>query len=108
MATITLKTRRTPPRVRGYLRRFLTEVDRNLFVGSASSRVVESMWEKITSNDYIEGFEDYTATLILFIKSGFEQDFIVREFNPNKKFRLVEKDGILLSEKKLTEDSHVN
>lgn len=104
MSTITLKTRSTPPRIRGYLRRFLTEVDRNLFVGSASSRVIESMWGKITSSDYIEDFDDYTATLIVFIKSGFEQDFIVREFNPNKKFRLVEKDGILLSEKRLIED----
>lgn len=94
---VVFRTRNTPPRIRGYLRRFLSEADRNLFVGKASRRVVDSMWERITS-EYAEGFPDFMATLILFNGTN-EQGFELFEFNKDVKFHATENSGIHLFEK---------
>lgn len=94
---VIFRTRNTPPRIRGYLRRFFSEADRNLFVGKASRRVVDSTWERITS-EYAEEFPDFTATLILF-NSNNEQGFELLEFNKDLKFHAIENSEIHLFEK---------
>lgn len=91
---IVVRAKNTPAAIRGYLRRFLSEADRGLYVGLVSKRVAESLWDKITSED-LSKVEDFRATLI-FSSPGNELGFEVKTHGRKSKFHEVEIDGILL------------
>ena len=79
-----------PNHVRGYLTRFLTQVDTNLFVGKTSRRVAELLWER-TSSAIGEG----SATMVISDKST-EQGFRLSTIgNPQR--TVMDIDGIMVA-----------
>lgn len=91
---IVIRAKRAPAAIRGYLRRFLSEADRGLYIGNGSRRVAEALWEKITSED-LSLSNDYRATMIL-PSNSFELGFEVRTHGERMKFQEMEIDGIVL------------
>lgn len=91
---IVIRAKNAPAAIRGYLRRFLSEADRGLYIGVASRRVAEALWEKITS-EKLSKQPKYRATMI-FHSNETELGFEVRTHGERMKFKEVEIDGIVL------------
>lgn len=100
---IVVRAKNTPAAIRGYLRRFLSEADRGLYIGIASRRVAESLWEKITS-EKLSKRPKFRATMI-FHSSETELGFEVRTHGQRMRFREMEIDGIVLFAKNTEENT---
>lgn len=84
-----IRGKKIPNHVRGYLRRFMTEVDSNFFVAQASRKVIDNLWEKIISSK-----EDFKCVLIL-ASSSYEQGYTIWDHNYGKDRNFREIDEIL-------------
>jgi len=47
---VVLKVESTPNHLRGYVSRFLQEVDTGIYVGVCTRKVIDNLWEQITAN----------------------------------------------------------
>lgn len=75
--------------VRGYITRFLTEIQPNAFVGCSSASVIDRLWDRVTVGVLQEG-----VTLITGAPST-EQGFAVRTSGPTAP-TVVDLDGLAL------------
>lgn len=71
-----VKTKRCPTHIHGYLSRFMIEVDSNLFVATASKRVIENIWKKICSTEDKE-----TSFIMIFSSNKTEQGYEILSHN---------------------------
>lgn len=89
---VIIKTQITPPHIQGYLRRFLSEIETNLFIGQCTRRVIDKMWTRLSTVDD----ENFRAKLILPMNVN-EQGFLYFEHNSEGYTGVVvENDEILL------------
>lgn len=73
--------------IRGYVRRFLVEVATNLYVGTASTKVIDRIWERLESLS--------TCRAILVTPGGDEKGYDVR-LHRTEAVTVVDYDGVKL------------
>ncbi|WP_283775243.1 type I-E CRISPR-associated endoribonuclease Cas2e [Corynebacterium pseudodiphtheriticum] len=78
-----------PDHLRGYLSRFLIEVDSGIYVGNISRRVRDNIWKRCA-----EAIDRGSLTMIN-SDSSREQGFAVNTLGPQRK-NIIDLDGMLL------------
>ena len=74
-----------PDHLHGYLSRFMSEIDTNLFVAKMSARVAENLWERISRT------EDLEVSFVMIMTSNNEQGFELKVHGGQS--HLIELDG---------------
>ena len=77
-----------PPRLRGFLTKYLWEINTGVYVGEISAKVREKLWERCTK-EVMDG-----SRAVLVYPSNNEQGFVIDSFG--EKYKKVDFDGIQL------------
>ena len=77
-----------PPRLRGFLTKYLWEINTGVYVGEISAKVREKLWERCTK-EVVDG-----SRAVLVFPSNNEQGFVIDSFG--EKYKKVDFDGIQL------------
>ena len=75
---IVLVVSKIPNQLRGYVSRFLLEINTGVFVGNCTKRVREGLWSEIQDNETIE-----SSSIMIWSDNSKEQgfDFVSRGYN---------------------------
>lgn len=101
---IVLKVTNPGSHIKGYLKRFLFEPERNVFVGNASRRVIDGIWERITQQEIKDETDikddcnksTFNASLII-SRKDMEQGFEYKYYSDDEsKVNSFKSDGIEL------------
>lgn len=87
MVVMTLEL--VPPRLRGWLTRWLTEITAGVYVGQVSALVRELLWEEVLSD------MKSVSRAVLVYNTNTEQGFAIRMFGDSRR-KLVDLDGLQL------------
>lgn len=78
-----------PPRLRGWLTRWLTEITAGVYVGHVSALVRDLLWEQVVKE------MKAVSRAVLVYKTNNEQGFAIRMFGDSRR-KLVDVDGLQL------------
>lgn len=87
MVVMTLEL--VPPRLRGWLTRWLTEITTGVYVGRVNALVRDLLWEQVTSD------MKSVSRAVLVYRSNAEQGYSIRMFGDSRR-KLVDVDGLQL------------
>lgn len=90
---IVLRIQKAPNHLSGYIRRFLMEVDKGVYVGNVSRRVQDALWQRVIT---CEQRERVRAVMVSSIANA-EQGFVVETWNTRRK--ILNFDGLALAAK---------